>query len=76
MDRTRKTDQENGILYYVRMCGSRDAQSAVFMIFKTKYLENHASNHSKVYHFLDQFYEFCPLVPFIFVSWAPLKKSF
>ena len=33
-------------------------------------------NISKVYHFLDQFYEFSPLVPFIFVSWAPLKKLF
>ena len=52
MDRTRKTDQENGILYYVMMCGSRDievwksqktADSAFFTIFKPKYLENHTS---------------------------------
>ena len=26
MERTRKTDQENGILYYVMMCGSRDIE--------------------------------------------------
>ena len=42
MDGTRKTDQENVILYYVRMSGSRDievwksqktAESAFFTIF-------------------------------------------
>ena len=26
MDRACKTDEENGILYYARMCGSRDIE--------------------------------------------------
>ena len=78
MERAWKTDQENGMVYYVGIYGCWDIKfenpkkcwlSSIhpfYTIFKRQYLRNHISKYSKLYLFLDQFFMLFPLVSLIF----------
>ena len=37
----------------------------IFLIFKPQYLKNQTCKYSKLYHFLDQFFELFPVVTLI-----------
>ena len=63
MERAGKTEQDNGMVWYVLL---NQHFFYVLTILDSLYLEKFSSKHIKPYHFLDQFFELIPLVPFIY----------